>query len=354
MSAPTEFWSGRRVLITGHTGFKGAWLALLLRSLGAEVSGLALPPDPRGAFERLVPALALGERSHFGDIRDRSFVDSVMAERQPEVVFHLAAQALVRRSFVDPAETFAVNVTGPAVVLAAAAAAGSVRVVVAVTSDKVYANDGSGRVFVESDRLGGGDPYSASKAAAELVVDSWRHSFGGDPVVVSARAGNVIGGGDQAPDRLIPDLFRALEAGRPLVLRHPASVRPWQFVLEPLAGYVIYAAAAWADRATVPAALNFGPGPASSWSVADVVEALLRRAGRGDWEQANETTGGPEATTLTLDSSLAGRALGWKPVLDLDTALDWTMAWWQAEQAGTDLAEVASEQIARYREMMSA
>ena len=353
MSTADGFWAGRRVLVTGDTGFKGAWLTLLLRSLGAEVSGLALAPDPGGAYDRL--GLAAAGRSHEGDIRDRTFVDSVLAARRPEVVFHLAAQALVRRSFADPAETFDVNVTGTAVLLAAAGAAETVRTVVVVTSDKVYANDGSGHRFVETDPLGGGDPYSASKAAAELVVASWRHSFTGDgaPTVVAARAGNVIGGGDRAEDRLVPDLFRAIEAGRPLVVRHPGSVRPWQFVLEPIAGYVAYAEEAWHHRATTPAALNFGPGPESVWTVSAVVDELLGRAGRGSWEHRPDPHGGPEAVVLSLDSSAASRALGWRPVLDLGTALAWTLAWWEAEQAGTDLGVLASAQVDHYREMMA-
>jgi CDP-glucose 4,6-dehydratase len=351
--ADREFWSGRRVLITGHTGFKGAWLATLLRGLGAEVSGFALAPEgPSGAFAQL----DVGSRvcSQLGDIRDREAVRAVLARHRPEIVFHLAAQALVRRGFADPVGTFDVNVTGTAVVLAEAAESPSVRTVLVVTSDKVYANDGAGRPFVESDPLGGGDPYSASKAAAEMVVSSWRHSFvdGDGPTVITARAGNVIGGGDGAPDRLIPDLFRSLAADRPLLVRHPGSTRPWQFVLEPLFGYLAYARAAWDEGDDIAAALNFGPGLASCWTVQQVADGLIERCGTGSWERV-DVTGEPEATMLRLDASLAERTIGWKPSLDLATALDWTVAWWRAEQVGDSLEELAMAQIERYEELVA-
>lgn len=358
MSGSPGFWSGKRVLVTGDTGFKGSWLTLLLRSAGAEVHGLSLTPQPGATYDRL--GLAAVGATTIADIRDRDRVAAVLADVRPDVVFHLAAQALVRASYADPGETFDVNVTGTAMVLAeSAAAASSVQVVLVVTSDKVYANDGSGRAFVESDRLGGGDPYSASKAAAEMVVASWRHSFPTGPTVVSARAGNVIGGGDQAADRLLPDLFRAMTDGRPLVVRNPASVRPWQFVLEPLAGYLAFAEAAWAGRAAsagrpeVPAALNFGPDPSSFRDVGEVVELVLARAGRGSWHHQPDPDGGPEAATLVLDSGEAQRTLGWSPILDLETALAWTLAWWEAEQAGASLVELASAQVSGYCERMA-
>jgi CDP-glucose 4,6-dehydratase len=342
------------VLVTGHTGFKGGWLSRLLVDLDADVTGYALAPDPPGgAFEQL--DLDGRMQSVIGDIRDRDALARVLADGRPEIVFHLAAQALVHTSFTDPIGTYDVNVTGTAAVLAAVTAAPGVRVAVVVTSDKVYENDGTGRAFVESDRLGGGDPYSASKAAAELVVASWRHSFTdtGTPTLVTARAGNVIGGGDRAAHRLLPDLFRALTEGQDLLLRHPESVRPWQFVLDPASGYLGYAEAAWADP-RVPASLNFGPGEEAAWSVEAVVERVISLAGEGSWRRDGAPPVGPEAAVLRLDASLARRCIGWSPTVDLDTALDWTVAWYRAERGLGSVSAVADGQIAAYLERVTA
>ncbi|MCU1496686.1 MAG: CDP-glucose 4,6-dehydratase [Acidimicrobiales bacterium] len=353
MTLSRAFWADRRVLVTGHTGFKGAWLAALLRSLGAEVSGLALESDARSAYGAIDGDSFV--RSTIGDIRDRATVQGVFREQRPEVVLHLAAQALVRRSYAEPVETFDVNVVGTAAVLDAAVASPGVRVVVVVTSDKVYANDGSGRPFIETDRLGGGDPYSASKSAAEMVVGSWQHRLGtvDGPAVVAARAGNVIGGGDQAADRLLPDIFRAVEADRPVEIRNPDAVRPWQFVVEPVAGYLAYAEAAWNDRAATPPALNFGPGEDSCWPVRRVVDAVTSELGIEGWCPAPGAVGEPEATLLRLDSSLATRSLGWRPVLPLATALRWTVDWYRAERAGEPLADLVSTQLDRYQGLIS-
>jgi CDP-glucose 4,6-dehydratase len=343
-------WRGRRVLITGHTGFKGAWLALLLADLGAEVTGLALAPEyPEGIYVRCRVDESI--EHHCVDVRDATAVARLIARAQPDVVLHLAAQSLVIRSFRDPVSTYDVNVVGTASVLAACATAGPAAVIV-VTSDKVYANDGSGRPFVESDRLGGGDPYSSSKAATELVVESWRRSFFADtgPVLATARAGNVIGGGDQAEGRLLPDIYRALASGVPVEVRNPDSVRPWQFVLEPLVGYLRYADRL-IDGGDVPRALNFGPDTKDARRVRNVVDAVLQHWGGGSWAATDERPG-PEAPVLLLDASMARRSLGWRPLLRLSTALEWTTDWYRLAAAGGDCRALTLEQIGKYREMM--
>ncbi len=344
MAPDAGFWADRSVLVTGHTGFKGAWLSFLLASLGSEVTGVALPPLPGGAFE-LAGVGGLVD-SHIVDIRDRDGLGNVMQRAQPDVVLHLAAQALVPSSYLDPVGTFDINVTGTARVLDAAGACDSVQQVLVVTSDKVYANAGDGRAFREDDRLGGGDPYSASKAACEVVVDCWRELVAPRGIgVVSARAGNVIGGGDVAAGRLLPDIFRALAAGRCVQLRNPDGVRPWQFVLDPLVGYLRYVELL-AAGVSVPPALNFGPNPDEVRSVREVVETVLASVGEGQWEPTSERAG-PEASVLVLDPSLAHETIGWRPVLSIEAALEWTTDWFRASRAGGDLAALCAEQIAR-------
>jgi len=343
-------WRGRRVLVTGHTGFKGAWLSLLLTELGARVTGLALAPEhPEGLFVRC----GVGDRidHNIVDVRDTDAVARVISRAAPDVVLHLAAQALVPRSFRDPVGTYDVNVVGTASLLSSCAVHGRATVLVA-TSDKVYANDGSGRPFVESDPLGGGDPYSSSKAATELVVQSWRRSFQtrGGPALATARAGNVIGGGDRAEGRLIPDIYRALAAGVPVPVRNPDAVRPWQFVLEPLVGYLLYADQLLRGR-EVPCSLNFGPGAGDARPVREVVDTVLGQWGGGSWVPTEERPG-PEAGVLVLDASLAQQSLGWRPRLDLTTALAWTTEWYRLAAAGGDCRTLTLEQIGRYRERM--
>lgn len=340
MSAPSpSFWRGRRVLVTGHTGFKGAWACRMLAALGAEVTGLALDPEPGpGAFAalRVADVLAADRRA---DIRDGATLARLVRATRPEVVLHLAAQALVGRGHRDPTATFAANVTGTINLLEALRGLAGVAATLIVTSDKVYRNDGAGRPFVEADPLGGEDPYSASKAAAEIAVASWRASFARDlPPLATARAGNVIGGGDFGEDRLIPDLVRAQLAGRALVLRRPDATRPFQHVLDVLRGYLMQAEALAAGAS--PPALNFGPRDGEIR-----VRDLLTLWGDVAWQQAEGPTM-PEARRLALDSTLAGRALGWHPLLDTPRAIAATAAWYAAWREGADMARATDAAIA--------
>lgn len=346
MDLTPSFWTNRRVLVTGSTGFKGAWLSLWLEHLGASVCGLSLQrASEHGAHAAFSPWTSLQD-NHI-DIRDSAAVARCVEEAQPEIIFHLAAQALVLPGFRDPIATYATNVMGTLHLLEATKAVKGLRAVVVVTSDKVYRNDGDGQPFVETDALGGADPYSSSKACAELVVSSWRHSFGdGAFPLITVRAGNVIGGGDDAPERLLPDLRRAIERGRPIELRHPQSTRPWQHVLDPLHGYLLAAAAA-ADGRDVPTELNFGPPAGNSQTVAHVAEMVFDIWGEGEWvQQPGEHV--PEAALLALDATLAQQTLGWRPRLDLAGALAWTVDWWKTDHAHGNLRALALAQIERF------
>lgn len=336
-----EFWSGRRVLITGHTGFKGAWLSLWLERLRASTFGIGLPPLEGNAYVALQPTL---EAECQCDIRDRERVLALLDEWRPEVVFHLAAQALVPEGYRDPIGTFETNVTGTINVISAAVATGA-RAIVIVTSDKVYSNVGTGRAFTEADPLGGHDPYSASKACADIAARSLRSLAGSSATAIAvARAGNVIGGGDVAADRLLPDAWRAVMADRPLRLRNPDAVRPWQFVIEPLLGYLLLAEQLLSDPEGAPEAVNFGPPLSSCRPAREVVEIAFERFGQGVWEPTGEGHP-PEAALLRLDAGLATRALGWSPLLDLRTAIERTVGWWQTSAAGSDLRMLAISQL---------
>lgn len=344
-----EFWSGRRVLVTGHTGFKGAWLTLWLLRLGARVTGIALPPtDDDGAFCAVKPCRELD--SHFVDIRDGTSLRAIVSAADPEVVFHLAAQPLVRAGFSDPVETYDVNVMGTVKLLDALSSARSLQAVVVVTTDKVYDEVAVGRPMVEDDPVAGIDPYSASKACTELVTRSWFWARQA-PGLATARAGNVIGGGDVAPDRLLPDARRALRSGQPLRLRYPNAIRPWQFVLEPLYGYLAFAERLAQAPAATPSALNFGPSVDLCVPAVELVERLFALAGAGDWE-LEEREQPPEAAVLRLDAGRALGVLGWRTRLNLQEALAWTVEWWEAEEQGEDLGTVAHAQIDRYEELL--
>src|SRR5437899_1023689 len=349
MAIDAEFWARRRVLITGHTGFKGAWLSLWLQALGAEVSGLAPGAPTRPSLYELA-TVGAGLHEHAVDVRDAGAVREVLANAKPEIVLHLAAQPMVRRSLRDPALTYAVNVMGTVNVLEAVRCAGAdVRAIVVVTSDKCYENPSTGvpggaesAPFVEGDRLGGEDPYSSSKACAELVSAAYRSSFfgaGGYPALACARAGNVIGGGDWGEDRLIPDILRALQAGRPLRLRNPEAVRPWQHVLSPLSGYLRLAEELWRGR-PLAGAFNFGPHGAATQTVREIVEQFAALSGQAlSWERdAGANT--PEAQRLSLDASAAERQLAWRPVWTVGEAIEKIVEWHRAHEAGAEMRAV--------------
>ncbi|HEY1878913.1 MAG TPA: CDP-glucose 4,6-dehydratase, partial [Caulobacteraceae bacterium] len=320
---------------------------------GAEVTGLALPPEAPSLYADL--GLSQRMASTFADIRDRAAATMVMHEAKPQIVFHLAAQAIVRAAYADPVAAFATNVMGTAHVLEAARNAPSVRAVVCVTSDKCYDNREQAQAFREGDALGGRDPYSASKAAAEIVAGSWRETLfplEGRVRVATARAGNVIGGGDWAADRLIPDIVRAIEAGRPLVLRNPDAVRPWQHVLEPLRGYLALGEGLLAG-APVEGAWNFGPGRASEIGVADMARRFAAAAGAA-LDIEIEPSPLPEAQVLRLDIGKAAAGLGWRPILSIDDAVALTAQWWQARATNpAGIAGVTRAQIEGYREAVS-
>jgi CDP-glucose 4,6-dehydratase len=347
-----QFWRGRRVLVTGHTGFKGAWTALWLQFLGAEVTGVSLPPAPHGSLFDL-GALDGKMTSLDVDVLDLAGLTGALRLHEPEIVLHMAAQSLVRPSYLDPAGTFAVNALGTANLLEAVRGTPSVGVVICVTSDKCYdPRSANGNELVEDDRLGGTDPYSASKACAELVVASYRDSFfsgrdGQSVGVATARAGNVIGGGDGSRDRLIPDAFRALSTGQPLEVRYPDAVRPWQHVLCAIHGYLTLAAALWSDR-SCSGAWNFGPVGADAAPVREVLAMLEEHLAEPlPWEP-QPGWHPPETPTLRLNSAKARERLGWKPAWDLDRALSEVVAWHRAVLGGDDAREVALRQVEQY------
>lgn len=346
-----EFWRGQSVLVTGHTGFKGGWLATWLGDLGARVTGYALPPDTTPSY---FTRSGLADRltSHLGDVRDAGLLAETVAAARPRVVFHLAAQALVRRAYREPVATFATNVLGTAHLLEAARATSSVQAVVVVTSDKCYAQQEASRPFGEDDPLGGDDPYSASKAAAELVTAAYRRSFlaDGGARVATVRAGNVIGGGDWAEDRLLPDAVRALEHHRPVRVRNPAAIRPWQHVLEPLGGYLMLAERL-CGGGDWTGSWNFGPRDEDTIAVTALVELALAAWGSGRWEPAEEVWAPHEAAALRLDCRRARARLGWQPVLTLKEAVELTVAWYRAAAAGASadaLYALGVEQIRHY------
>jgi CDP-glucose 4,6-dehydratase len=343
-------WAGRRVLVTGHTGFKGAWLALWLERLGARVEGLALEPATTPSLHEL-----LGQTVDPVDLRHADAVSARLREADPEVVFHLAARSLVRPAFADPVGTYEVNVVGTANLLEAVRSLPGVRAVVVVTSDKVYAREGDDRPHTEDSPLGGVEAYSTSKASVELVASAYRHSYLAQAGVglATARAGNVIGGGDWAVDRIVPDVLRALERSEPVALRHPEAVRPWQHVLDPLCGYLLLAERLLEDSADAPPALNFGPDPGESCSVAELVDRLTEAFGRmPGWTRDEQASPAPETATLRLDASRAKADLGWSPALGLDDAIGWTVAWHAAHARGEDMREVTTRQLADYEQLL--
>jgi CDP-glucose 4,6-dehydratase len=345
-----QAYSGRRVFVTGHTGFKGAWLSAWLHRLGASTVGYALQPERRSLFVQARIAHRMESRE--GDVRDLESLRAAVRETQPEIVFHLAAQSLVRPSYETPVETFATNVMGTAHLLDAIRDVPSVRAVVIVTSDKCYENDGR-PAYDETGPMGGHDPYSASKGCAELVTAGYARSFFAGPgcIVASARAGNVIGGGDWAVDRIVPDLARAAKTGTPAIIRRPNAVRPWQHVLEPLGGYLLLAHRAATEGRKFAGGWNFGPPLEEAVAVHDIVERLRSRWPEVEVEYRTDDNGPHEAAVLRLDCTKARTQLGWRPVLGLDPALDMTADWYREAASGSP-AEVTDRQIAEYEQLL--
>ncbi|HEX8057864.1 MAG TPA: CDP-glucose 4,6-dehydratase [Novosphingobium sp.] len=344
------FWRGRRVFLTGHTGFKGSWLALWLTRMGAEVTGFALPAESPSLFEQA----RVGDLVHHveGDIRDLAAVEVAMAAARPEVVFHLAAQPLVRLSYATPVETFATNVQGTVHVLDACRRMPDLKAIVCITSDKCYENRETDRPYREDDAMGGYDPYSASKGATELVVSAYRRSFfqhEGAARLASVRAGNVIGGGDWAADRLIPDLVRALIAGDKPLIRAPDSIRPWQHVLEALGGYLMIAERLHQGDDRAASGWNFGPAENDTQPVRWIVEHMTEVWGTPGWTQSD----GPqphEAKLLKLDCTKAHKELGWRPTFTLDKALDRIVEWHRHVAQGGDARAISITQLDDYRD----
>ena len=347
-----RFWSGKRAFITGHTGFKGGWLSAWLLDLGATVAGYALAPaSPRALF--VDAALGREMESTLGDVRDRGALLDAMREARPDIIFHLAAQPLVRESYERPLETFSTNVLGTVNVLDCARALPSVRAAIIVTSDKCYDLGHADRRHAEGDPLGGNDPYSASKACAEIVAASFRESYSTSGVAIAtARAGNVVGGGDWAKDRLIPDLLRAFDQGTPATIRQPGAVRPWQHVLDPLAGYLTLAAALCEAPAKFGAAWNFGPPAAHEIAVAALADIAVRAWGRGAAWHASNGTFPRESPALRLDSSKAARELGWHAVVPLEPALRWTIEWHRERESGANPRALLRRDITRYESLL--
>lgn len=341
---------GLPVLVTGSSGFKGSWLSHWLLGLGAEVTGLALPPhtDP-SLFEQL--GLSARIPQHFTDIRDFEAVTRVFAQARPAVVLHLAAQPIVRRGFREPKYTFDTNIGGTVNILEAARLSPDVKAVVVITSDKCYRNVEWVWGYRENDVLGGGDPYSASKAGAELVYEAYRSSFfdpEGRIFAASARAGNVIGGGDWAEDRIVPDCIRALREGTPITLRSPQSTRPWQHVLDPLYGYLLLAGRLLGQDGTATGSWNFGPSLPANVTVRDVAERIVQRWGGGQILVEPDNGVAKESGLLALDSTKAMHGLAWRPVWGTAEAVDATVDWYRAFDAGEEVAAFTSEQIARF------
>ena len=353
-----SFWKGRNVLVTGHTGFKGSWLSLWLESLGANVTGYALaPPTQPNLFGQT--QLANSVRSVCADIRDFSRLTAVIAECRPDVIIHMAAQSVVRRGYEDPIETYSSNVMGTVNLLEALRQLRLRCVVVNVTSDKCYENREWIWGYRENEPMGGRDPYSNSKGCAELVTAAYRDSFFPPDslerhgvALASARAGNAIGGGDWTSDQLIPDLMRAFLAGKSCMIRNPSAVRPWQFVLEPLRGYLLLAERLSEDGSRFASGWNFGPTETDAKSVAWIADKLTKLWGDGAAWNFDETLHPREAHFLRLDASKAKVCMDWHPVLPLDSALDWIVEWWRGFQAGADLRQLTRTQIERYEGLL--
>jgi CDP-glucose 4,6-dehydratase len=342
------FWRGKRVLLTGHTGFKGSWAAIWLQELGAEVTGLALAPDQQPSLFELAAVESL-TTSLIVDLRDPAAIEAALADRAFDLVLHMAAQPIVRTAIADPVATFASNVMGTVHLLQALRAQTGLKAVLAITSDKVYANAETGRAFAEGDALGGKDPYSASKAATEIAVQSFAKSYfepAGTPLA-TARGGNVIGGGDFSPDRIVADIVRAARGQQQVILRHPEATRPWQHVLDCVAGYLVYLQALATTSAT-PRAMNFGPKPGGpEVTVGELATLGLKALGAQPWRYEPDLKS-IEARSLAIDASLARQALGFESQLDAPQAVALTMDWYRRQANGEGALDLCRGQIAAY------
>jgi len=346
------FWKGKNVFLTGHTGFKGSWLSLWLVSMGAKVTGYALAPNTTPNLFDVLAIDSLIKKSHIADVRDLASLQQAMSEVKPDIVIHMAAQPLVRYSYVNPVETYATNVMGTVHVLESTRVIDTVRATVVVTTDKCYENKEWAWGYRENEPMGGYDPYSNSKGCAELATSAYRQSYFSSAnsinKVASARAGNVIGGGDWSEDRLIPDAIKAFEANVPLMIRNPLATRPWQHVLEPLSGYLILVQALYEKGSAFASGWNFGPRDEDNRAVQEVVDLLISSLGEtACWEK--EGSEQPhEANLLKLDCSKARTQLGWIPKWDLETAIKEIAQWQKAYQANESMQEVSLAQINHY------
>jgi CDP-glucose 4,6-dehydratase len=355
-SVEPSFWNGRRVFLTGHTGFKGGWLSLWLASMGAKVTGYALAPNTTPNFFEVAKVADDLERSHIADIRDLENLQKAIADAKPEVVIHMAAQPLVRYSYVNPVETYATNVMGTVHVLESIRHVDSVRAAVIVTTDKCYENKEWAWGYRENEPMGGYDPYSNSKGCAELVTSAYRQSYFSPEkyskhqvAIASARAGNVIGGGDWSEDRLIPDAIKAFEANETLIIRNPLATRPWQHVLEPLSGYLVLAQALYQEGAKFDGGWNFGPRDEDARSVQEVINLLIKNWGSvASWSQ-DQSEQPHEAHSLKLDCSKARQFLSWTPCWSLEQAIENIAQWQYAYQKQSNMREISLQQISKYQ-----
>ena len=349
-----SFWKGRRVFVTGHTGFKGSWLCLWLKQLGAEVTGYALAPATVPSFFSVADVVG-GMNSIIGDVRDRERLANAMFEARPEIVIHMAAQALVRYSYHHPVETYEVNVMGTVNLLEAVRGCDSVRSVLVVTSDKCYENREREAGYREDEAMGGYDPYSSSKGCAELVVAAYRQSFfdaGNKVGLATARAGNVIGGGDWSEDRLIPDMVRAFSVGESVVIRNPGAMRPWQHVFEALHGYLLLLEQLDMQPSAFSQAWNFGPVDADARNVAWIVEQFVKTWGDADWRVEPDADRLHEAHILKLDCSKARKELDWQPALDLEQAMQWIADWYRCYYNSADVRAMSLKQLGAFQHMV--